>query len=257
MTRHVVMMSGGTGSWAAARRVADQHGTVDLTLLFADTNTEDPDLYRFLRQASADVGGQLVVLDNDGRTIWDVFAAKRYLGNTRVDPCSLYLKRLPMRRWLVEHCEPAETVCYLGIDWSESHRMERAAAYWSPWEIRAPLCDPPYLDKTEISAELERRGIEPPALTREGFPHNNCGGGCVKAGQGQFAMLLDKRPAVFAEWEAGEERMREELGNVAILRDRTGGRTRPLPLAELRRRIEANTPVDDDDLGGCGCAVDG
>ena len=38
---HVVMFSGGVGSWMAARRVAERHGTADLTLLFADTLIED------------------------------------------------------------------------------------------------------------------------------------------------------------------------------------------------------------------------
>jgi len=37
MLEHVVMFSGGIGSWATARRVADEHGPEHLTLLFADT----------------------------------------------------------------------------------------------------------------------------------------------------------------------------------------------------------------------------
>jgi hypothetical protein len=253
--KHVVMMSGGTGSWAAARRVADKHGTDDLVLLFADTNSEDADLYRFLREASEDIGGRLVRISNDGRTIWDVFRDKRYLGNTRIDPCSLYLKRLPMRRWLEANCVPAETICYLGIDWSESHRIERAGRYWHPWQVRAPLCDPPYLAKDQIAAALAARGIDQPALTRDGFPHNNCGGGCVKAGQGHFRMLLARRPDVFAEWERNEADMRTMLGDVAILRDRTGGWTKPLPLSVLRSKVDAGSPVDEFDIGGCGCAV--
>ena len=35
--QRVVMFSGGIGSWATAKRVAAQHGTADLTLLFTDT----------------------------------------------------------------------------------------------------------------------------------------------------------------------------------------------------------------------------
>ncbi len=49
---HVVMFSGGAGSWAAAKRIAAR----PLTLLFADTLIEDGDLYRFLDDAAADVG---------------------------------------------------------------------------------------------------------------------------------------------------------------------------------------------------------
>ena len=85
------MFSSGAGSWAAARRVADEYGTSDLFLVFADVKGnnpsphagEDEDNYRFLKEASADIGGTLVWL-NEGRDIWQAFKDKRYLGNTRL-----------------------------------------------------------------------------------------------------------------------------------------------------------------------------
>ena len=48
---HLVMFSGGAGSWAAAKRVAERHGTENLYLIFADTLIEDEDLYRFIDDA--------------------------------------------------------------------------------------------------------------------------------------------------------------------------------------------------------------
>lgn len=56
MTTHVVQFSGGIGSWAAARRVADKYGIENLVLLFADVLTEDPDTYRFNEDAATDLG---------------------------------------------------------------------------------------------------------------------------------------------------------------------------------------------------------
>ena len=41
------MFSGGVGSWAAAKRVADAHGTDNLTLLFTDTLIEDADIHEW------------------------------------------------------------------------------------------------------------------------------------------------------------------------------------------------------------------
>lgn len=41
--KHVVQFSGGTCSWAAAKRVAAEFGTDNLILLFADTLYEDAD----------------------------------------------------------------------------------------------------------------------------------------------------------------------------------------------------------------------
>ncbi|WP_432983201.1 hypothetical protein [Dactylosporangium sp. CA-233914] len=68
--------------------------------------------------------------------------------------------------------------------------------------------------------------------------HYNCFGACVRAGQRQWRHLLDIAPDRFAAAEAEEERLRSTLGDVAILRERRNGVSRPLPLRELRRRAE-------------------
>lgn len=256
MTHHVVMMSSGAGSAMAAKRVAGECGPGDhLTLLFADVNMEHPDNYRFLREAHAWIGGDLVTLTNDGRTIWDVFKAGRFLGNTRADLCSRVLKREPMREWLEANCDPAGTVVHLGFDWTEEHRFTRAIPHWAPWVVRAPLCEEPYIDKAEAMEAMAAEGLLPPLLTRQGFPHANCGGGCVKAGHKQFKKLLELDPATFHDWERREQEFRDFIGkDVAILRDRTGGITTPLPLSTLRERLGvAPSAYSDGDWGGCNC----
>lgn len=252
---HVVMFSGGAGSWAAAKRVAERHGTNDLILLFADTMMEDDDLYRFLDEAAAEVGGELVKIA-DGRNPWEVFFHERYLGNTRIDPCSKLLKRQFMRAWLEKNCPPEETIVYLGIDWSEEHRFERARPYWAPYPIEAPLCEAPFLEKDDILSDLNRRGLKPPRLYDMGFPHNNCGGFCIKAGQGHFLHLLKMLPERYAYHEGKEQELREYLGkDIAILRDRTGGKVRPLTLRELRERVQDGEQLSMDEWGGCGCVT--
>lgn len=255
--KHICMFSSGAGSAMAAKRVAERYGTDDLVLLFADVNGEHGDNYRFLREAAEWVGGELVVIDNDGKTIWQVFAQVRFLGNSRVDPCSRVLKREPMRRWLEDNCDPADTVVYLGFDWTEEHRYERALRYWAPWHVECPLLWEPVLDKAEGMARMQADGVEPPLLTRQGFPHANCGGGCVKAGIKQFEKLLKVAPEEYAKWEWNEERLRQELGDVAILRDRRGGQTKPLPLRDLRLRVEAKEALDfggaEEEWGACNC----
>lgn len=247
------MYSGGIGSWGAAWRVLNRYPETKPVLLFADTLIEDADLYRFLEEGAAALGCELIKI-TEGRTPWEVFRDVRFLGNTRVDPCSRVLKREPLRRWLETNCDPGDTIVHLGMDYTEIHRYERAQPHWKPWMIAAPLCEPPYPSKRDIAAALSEFGIAPPRLYALGFPHNNCGGGCVKAGQGHFARLLRKLPAVYDEWERNEEALRGELGDVAILRDRTGGETRPLPLRDLRERIStAPHTIDMFDIGGCAC----
>lgn len=148
---------------------------------------------------------------------------------------------------------------HLGIDWTEAHRLRRAEARpeWKGWTLRAPLCDAAsYHTKDDLRHALAVFGIAIPRLYRLGFAHNNCGF-CVKAGQASHALLYRTLPDR-ARWHARQEqRLRRELGkNVAILRDRRGGHTRPLTLAELHRRVVAAIDATDPgDISGCGCAL--
>lgn len=75
-------------------------------------------------------------------------------------------------------------------------------------------------------------------------------------GMGGFARLYKAFPARYAEWEAQEQSLRHQLGDVSILRDRRDGGSRPYTLAELRARIDADEQIDLFDIGGCGCFLD-
>lgn len=248
------MLSGGRGSWAALRCWVDEHGSWDLTLLFADTNGEDPDLHRFLAECAVDLGAPLVALDNGGRTVWDVFRRERMIGNTRLSVCSRDLKQRPARRWC-EANAPGATVI-MGIDWTETHRTAAIEANWAPFPVAFPLVEAGY-GPEKIAEMLGAAGIEEPSLYAKGFPHNNCAGACVRAGQGQWLLLLETDPVRYAQEEAQEEAFRTEVGkDVAILRDRRGGTTKPLPLRVLRERAQAGGDVDREDLGGCGCMTE-
>ena len=257
MTAHVVMFSGGVGSWAAATRVAAQHGTDRLVLLFADTLMEDPDLYRFLDEAAANVGVPVTRIA-DGRDPWQVFFDERFLGNSRIDPCSKILKRQLAHRWLVTHCDPASTRVYVGIDWTEEHRFTglRARRAAQGWTYDAPLCERPFLSKGLMFDQLAAAGIRKPRLYDLGFTHNNCGGFCVKAGQAHFARLFRQLPERYAYHEQKEQDIRALLGDVSILRDRAGGENQPLTLRAFREQLEAGEPFDPFAIGGCGCFSD-
>lgn len=254
---HVVLFSGGFGSWAAARRLRDRLGPgKEITLLFTDTLIEDEDLYRFLEEAAANVDGNLVRIA-DGRTPWQVFKDERFLGNSRLDPCSKILKRNLSRKWIKEHCDPEEATLYVGITIDEEHRFKKIQPRWEPYRIDAPMCEEPYLllAHEDRAAMMRDAGLEPPRLYAMGFPHNNCGGFCIKAGQAHFANLLEKMPRRYAHHEREESKFREWIGkDVTILRDRRGGTVTPLTLKEFRERHESQpTQTDLFDWGGCGC----
>ena len=255
--QYVVSFSGGVTSWAAAKRIVERHGAKNTTLIFADTKMEDEDLYRFLDEAALNIGAPLVKL-SDGRTPWDVFFDVRYLGNSRVDPCSRVLKREPLNECATYGWDPQTTTHCIGYDCFESHRAERfrAAMARRGWpHVCAPLADyDPPMSKAGCFEWLAREGIELPRLYKMGFSHNNCGGFCVKAGQGHFATLLRQLPERYAFHEQKEQELRAYLGkDVSILRDRTGGESKPLTLRDFRLRLEAGGQCDMFDIGGCGC----
>ena len=92
----VVMYGGGLTSYEASRRAIDIYGKENVEIWFADTKTEDPDLYRF----NDDVERLLdikITYFSQGVDIWGIFKEQRMIGNSRIDPCSKYLKRVPLR----------------------------------------------------------------------------------------------------------------------------------------------------------------
>lgn len=255
---YIVSYSGGAASWAAAaltvREIAGAPDDVTL-LLFADTLIEDEDTYRFLYQG-AEALGLPVTRVADGRTPFQVFRDERFLGNSRADPCSKILKRELLDRWVAEAARAGEVTQVVGLDWTEINRARRFAER-QPYPVLAPLIDA-RLGKRQIHEMVEREGLPMQRLYRMGMAHANCGGGCIKQGITGFARLYQAMPERFAMWESEEREIRGLLGrDVSILRDRRGGQTRSLTLAELRHRLDTQAEsVPDDEWGGCGCAVD-
>ncbi len=255
--KRILMLSGGAGSWGAGRRVVDEHGNSELITVFTDTGIEDEDLYRFLTEAEANLGGKHIRL-KEGRTPWEVYRDRRFIGNAKVAPCSEELKREVMDAWLDSNCDASSTVVYVGVDWTEKHRLIRLRAKRVGWTYEAPLCEPPYRMKREIVASMGEHGIKPPRLYAMGFSHNNCGGFCCKAGQAHFANFLRHFPDRYREHEEKERLLMAEIGSKwGILRDRGGGKSSPLTLAQFRERLEtdADNYYNDDLAAGCGCAL--
>lgn len=266
MVACVVSLSGGVGSWGAARLAVAKHGAANTTLLFADTLIEDEDLYRFLDDIEIDLDVPITRIA-EGRTPWEVFHDNRFLGNSMVDPCSRVLKRELIRAWIDEH-HPDGVVVVFGIDFTEAHRCDKIRERYLPHVAEFPLIDH-NIDKADLMRDLATVNIPPPRLYAMGFPHNNCGGFCVKAGQAQFALLLREMPGRYRAHEQMEEALRMHLGkDVAVMRDRTMAARRaaavdgdvpgsvPLTMRDFRIRVDRGDRWDRDEWGGCGCAID-
>ena len=253
---HVVNLSGGVCSFWCAHRVIQKHGKEGVALLFADVCMEDEDLYRFNREAEEYLGVKITRVSL-GINPWELFEQQGMIGNSRSPLCSVMLKRELLDKWHRAHTLELTTTLHIGIDWTEEHRLHDLRKRKPTWRIEAPMCDEPYWDKCKMLDELRKIGIEPPRLYKFGFPHNNCGGFCVKAGHAQFALMLRSMPERYAWHEAWEEKLRAQVGDFSVLTDRRGdGKKKPLTMRQLRERIEAGESFDRHDWGGCGCALD-
>lgn len=275
--RCVVFFSGGLMSWAAAKRAVVKYGAENTTLLFTDTLIEDADLYRFLEDAAVNVGARLVKIA-DGRSPWEVFRDKKLIGNGRKDPCSEILKRNLGREWLKANVDPNDTALVFGISWDEDHRFDgkplkaggqrrgvkNVYGRLGYHHVEAPLLESPWLKATDVRTWARLEGLRIPRLYDLGFLHNNCGGFCVKAGEGHFVKLLDRLPEVYASHEAEEAAFnaaRPGMVRQTVLApkiaqpDGTMKRV-PMSMAEFREAVTGGLHVDMFNEGGCGCFLD-
>lgn len=265
--KHVVNLSGGACSfWAAARVLAlPDVSRDDITFLFADTLIESPDLYEF-NDRTAEYFGIPITRVSREITPWELFRQQHVIGNDRIPVCSVELKRKPLWNWVyntfaVEVFLNQVTV-YVGFDWTEVNRLDDLRREHPQVRIEAPMTEPPYWDKCKIISELEVVGMPVPLAYRQGFPHNNCGKRCVRAGISHFVHLLSVDASAYDEWEREERNTIAEFiassvssAERAILKDRRGGTTKPLTLETLRKRVESGEKFPTDEWGGCGCGT--
>ncbi len=251
---HVLMNGYGLMSWCAGKKLLDTGiHRKNVVSLFCDTKYEDEDTYAWGR-AGVDALGIARVEIADGRTPWQVFRDVRMLGNTQADPCSRILKRELARKWM--EANAPDGVVVVGIHAEEFHRLASIRAAWEPWQVRAPMCEDKVIGHAEMEQWAADAGLWKQELYKDGFPHANCGGRCVKQGHGGWIRLLELRPESFLAAEREEQAMREYLGkDVSMMRDRRGGTTTTLTLRALRERVEAGKKDQCDlfDMGGCGC----
>lgn len=241
MSAAVVMYGGGSTSFATARIAAERHGRENTTLLFADTLAEDEDLHRFNAEVSAHLGIPITRVC-DGRTPEQVDVDSRWLSNARIAKCSHVLKQVPCRMWMEANGAP-DAVIYVGLDWTELHRVPPVRHWWRPWQVEFPLAELTGKGKDDWNRELRALGIAEPRLYREGYPHNNSSWASFLANR-SGCTLAGVCPVRLAATNAGAAAVR-------------GGETIPLRLSVVRAAVESQPSLLDlDDWGGCGCFVD-
>lgn len=238
--------------------IEEYHGNPEWRAFLAD-----------LRARAIDAIPELVWLV-EGRDPWEVFRDKRFLGNSSVDPCSMYLKREVNDAWKMGACwrtgelfGDADVFVY-GIGDHEEHRFDdgnggglypRLAE--KGWIAEAPLLTEPRAgERSLFFAPLLSIGIAEPRLYQMGYVHNNCGGFCCKAGQAHWANRFRVQPERYAYDAMMERKLIAFLGSdVAMMTDRRGGGKKPLSLDAFAQRLRAEPGKRYEYLPGeSGCA---
>lgn len=244
-TKHVAMFSGGAASAYVAYLMVQRHGVENCLLFFTDTLWEHPDNYRFMYDVADYIGIEFKHV-MDTRTPETVFMETRFLGNSRLAKCSSELKVRQTVIFIEELRDQGyEPILYFGIGPHERHRQENLTEFYAhqalePVETRFPLIDSNLKDM-DLKAIIENEWkIKLPEMYYLGFSHANCGGRCVRGGLNHYEHLYKTWPDVYKQQEEMENRLRELLGNVTILkRD-----SKPLTLKQYREELEAGIRVN-------------
>lgn len=234
----------------------------------------NPEWRRFLadiRAMAIDAMPELTWLV-EGRDPWEVFRDKRFLGNSRFDPCSYELKRQELDGWVRENADAEMDVFCVGIGTHERHRFEgkgtskglrrRMAEKGLTYE--APLID---TIESEIGpfVYLAKAGLARPRLYKWSV-HGNCGGFCIKAGFAHYHARRKHMPERMAYDAMMEAKIAEYVGQpVAMMTHRRNGEKVPYSLAQFMADWDALPDGDTEDFfaeaepgdSGCGCMTDG
>jgi len=210
---HIVSIGGGTSSTLELPlEVIRKYGRDNVVLVIACLSGESPDLWRNVEYAQKVTGVKVTYVYYDPNnpkkysignnpehwlSIWDVFDKVKFIGNSRIDPCSRVLKRETMKRYITDLFSPETTILHIGITGDE---IERTVAIMKNWESLGYKveCD---LTKKELQGSSGERALcisgFVPEMYKQGFTHLNCDGGCVKAGLKHWARLLWFKPSVY------------------------------------------------------------
>lgn len=247
--RFVVSLSSGASSAVAADRAINRYGADNVELVFADTLIEDEDNYRFLVDLEKRWGKTITRLV-EGRTPLQVSEDEHIIPNHRIAPCTRVLKIEP----IVKHVKSLQddgytVVMIIGMNAKDAKpradkpdgRLGAPRRNWGSMACHViyPLLWSPVDFDSEVT--VKAWGIQPPEMYTKGYKHANCGGACVKQGQGDWRRTLTHYPARFAEYEAWEAQMRLDprFAEYAFLRDYKDGDYTRKTLAQLRAETEA------------------
>lgn len=191
--RVIIWFSCGAASAIAAKLALEKYGHDNCEIVYQDTGSEHPDNARFLEEFSQAIGHDIKIIRSDKYSdIWDVFEKTRYLAGIAGARCTSELKRRVAENYL-NFFDDLEV---LGYTVEEEKRLGRWITNNEERFIDPILVAARY-SKQMCFDELDRMGVELPAMYRLGYQNNNCIG-CVKGQSGYWNKIRRDFPEVFA-----------------------------------------------------------
>jgi len=255
--KYISSLSGGKASAIATERAIQKYGINNVELWFADTLWEDDDLHRFLNDLEKRWGKKRI-RHTEGRKPLEVAEDQNIIPNSRIAPCSRELKIKPFIKFLTSFPKPVTVL--LGMDYTEMHRMAAPKANYEKIEgvyVDYPLMWKPYEFKPYEEIIKYEWGIEIPRLYNMGFPHNNCGGRCIRQGIKEWQRLRVHFPERFEDvknWELEQRAKGGARANYSISKDQSTKPSTPLTLAEIEKRDYKLEDSGQEDMFACFCS---
>lgn len=235
----IVTISGGLTSAYVGKLVLEED--INAELIFTDTSWEHPDLYRFLDDLEKLFNKKITRLKHPKyKDPEDLFYKQGVLGSNRIPICSRVLKVEVLQNYLKEKYKN-NCIVYFGIDYSEKHRAERIKFQYDKLNIETkfPLVEmKEFFIKDKIEKWLKENNIEIPVLYKQGYSHNNCSGGCVRAGKKSWLHLLKNNPELYLRRERVEREFKG--GKFTFIKG--------VSLKELRENENKNYSLYEDEL---------
>ena len=258
--KHVVSFSTGLSSALCVERVHKRYSADSMRVVFMDTLIEDNDNYRFAKEMYSrwlQDGIELVFL-TEGREPYRVARDHNIIANQKLAPCTFELKIEPFVKYL--ESLSGDLTIHISYDFTEVARCEATRKNYEArgWSVDFPLLWKPYEMRPYSEVARTDWGIEPPRMYEQGYSHANCGGVCVKQGQGDWLRTLINYPERYAKAEQWEREMRDHpvRKDYALLRDQSNGTVKPMTLETLRKRNEGQSQLQPS-LFDNGCVVCG
>jgi len=242
MRRSVVGYSGGvTSAWCLnwALRTFPRE---EVVALFHDTQREDADTYRYLREMAIKLDIPITER-SDGRSVEEVEDDEHALANNRMAFCSRILKAEQKNKYFDElrAIGVTEITLVLAFSAREEERVQRAwaNAQRGGYTVRFPLIEDD-VSKQQTADWSHAIGVQIPRMY-VWSDHANCVG-CRRGGKAYWLAVAANAPEVF---EAAVQR--EAAFGHTFLKDTTLAR---LVVVGLKRDVKRREAID---IGACEC----